>query len=284
MKNQNWLDYSTLTNFMRCPRMHYWRMHHHITTDGIALKFGKAFHDGMAVWNMTKDSMASILKFKEAMKDITEEDPKRNLTSGVEAFLAYFERWKDEEYETIDVEVGFAIELESHHGAFTFIGKIDRIMDSPSMGIGIMEHKTTTIAGDGWLNRADPNLQMDGYITALSTLYGKRPFGGVLDVIHIHEKPISRKPAMRIIKTKWDADDWSANMASWYDKIIDCDEQNFHPKNTEICRPIIGYSCNYQELCSLYPNPYGLEEITVPGKYIIQPWHPLEHIEIKGGT
>lgn len=282
---EDWLDYSTLTNFMSCPRKHYWRMHRHITTKSIALSFGTAFHKALEVWDKQKDDEGSIVVFKEHMKSITEEDPKRNLTSGVAALRAYFERWKDEEYKTVDVDVGFAIELTSKfNNSFAFIGKIDRIIDSPTFGLGIMEHKTTTIAGDGWLNRVDPNLQMDGYITALFTLYGKNPFGGVLDIIHIHEKPALRKPAMRIIKTNWDKEDWVQNICSWYEKINSCDKQEFYPKNTEVCKPIVGFSCNYQELCSMYPNPRIEDEIVIPAKYVIESWHPYEHINIKGAT
>jgi len=278
----NWLDYSTLTLFMKCPRAYYWRMHKHLQVPGIALHFGKAVHAALAVWNKENSEEKALCIFKEEMKSLIDEDPKRNLTTGIEALKAYFERWKDEAYKTIDVEVGFALDVKASKEDFTFIGKIDRIIESPFLGLGIMEHKTTTIAGEGWLERVDPNLQMEGYITALETIYGERPFGGVLDVIHIHENPKSRKPAIRVLKTKWDSFDWSMNVSSWYDKIYECNKENFHPKNTEACKPIIGYSCAYQELCSLYPNPYILNEIQIPGKYVIEAWHPFEHIEIQG--
>ena len=285
MDNQKWLDYSTLAHFMRCPRMHYWRMHRHLTTTGIARDFGKAIHIALATWNRTKDQTLSTTAFKNAMSSVTQEDPKRNLTTGVEGLNAYFARWKDEEYKTIDVEVGFAIDVHSKHGDFVFIGKIDRIVDSPTLGVGIMEHKTTTIGGNSWLNRAEPNMQMDGYITALSTLYGKQPFGGVLDIIHFHEKPAQRHLAMRILKTKWSAQDWARNISAWYDEIVVCDEEDFHPKNTDNCVPIIpGFSCEYTELCSMYPDPYGVEEIQIPGKYVVEPWHPYENREIIGGA
>lgn len=290
-----WLDYSTLSNFMLCPRKYYWRMHHHLGVTNSAMTFGKAIHVALAEWNVSHNSDKSINIFIESAKTITEEDSKRNLSVGIETLLQYFKTWEGEPYTTIATEVGFIIEImpikgikiiEGEvrdvvvHEPFVFVGWIDRPCDSP-MGVVAMEHKTTTMAGERWLQRAEPNLQMEGYIAALATITDKPIYGGVLDIIHIHEVASKRK-FQRIIKTKFNPENWAKNISHWMSQIRFCNAMDFHPENTNNCVPLMGYSCEFLELCSLYPNPYGLETMEIPSKYSVEIWNPYEKMKNGG--
>lgn len=277
-----WLDYSTLSSFMQCPRKYYWRMHHHLTVTNSAMTFGKAIHAALAEWNVTKNVDKSINLFIESAKTITDEDPKRNLTVGIETLFQYFKTWEGEPYTTIATEVGFIIEISpvEREEPFVFVGWIDRPCDSP-MGFVAMEHKTTTIAGERWLQRAEPNLQMEGYIAALATITDKPIYGGVLDIIHIHDVAAKRK-FQRIIKTKFNPEQWAKNISFWMSQIRFCNGMDFHPENTNNCVPLMGYSCEFLELCSLYPNPYKLETIDIPSKFSVEEWNPYEKMKNGG--
>lgn len=277
-QEQEWIDFSTLSSFMKCPRKYYWQTRKNIRVSSSAMTFGKAIHDALASYFVDKNIEKALSAFKSIALGITEEDPKRNLTTGEDILLHYFEIWKNESYTTLMTDVPFAIELGKEK-PFLYVGKIDRVVESP-IGIGIMEHKTSSVAGERWLNRVNPNLQMEGYIAALQTLINKPCFGGVLDIIHIHEKRAQRK-LQRVIKTQYDSENWARNVVVWMNRVRKDNEMNFHPQNTEACAPLFGMTCEYLEMCNVYPYPYSFEEFGVPEKYEIREWHPFEELKVR---
>lgn len=279
-KDLEWLDYSTLKTFMHCPRAYYWQSLKHIKTEGAALLFGSAVHASLASWFERMDRNAAFEAFSEIAKLITQEDPKRNLTTGLDILDHYMTYWEGEQYVTTKTDVPFAIELNTiSDRPFLYVGKIDRMITSPILGGGIMEHKTSSIAGDRWMSRVEPNLQMEGYAAAASIVSGEPTFG-VLDIIHVHEKRTARK-FQRVIKTKQNIEDWAMNVSWWMEQIRFFNGVNFHPKATEHCVPLIGYSCSFHTLCNLYPNPYEVTELTIPGEYKIEQWHPFDALKEK---
>lgn len=284
-KDKPWVDYSSLKMLCHCPRSYWWRIHQHITYgDTAALVNGKAYHKAISTYhNLVKDGCktdlaieAGLKAMEVIMRDITIEDPRRNVTVARDTLIQYFRRWIDEPYRTIEAEVPFAIDL----GDFMFVGSIDRIADSP-FGVVVMETKTTTIVGERWGSRAKPNLQIDGYVAAVAILSGLNPYGGVLDVIPIHEDQSKRKSAFRIgpsPRSDEDIDNWLRNVREWWRVLCDFRANNFFPQNTEVCVPILGMSCGYTILCEKYPNPFGHEVYEIPEEYRREEWVPYEEL------
>lgn len=288
-ETDDWLDFSTLSLFMRCPRQYFWRVRKSIDkAESPALQFGSAIHAALALWHKNKNDDEAYKEFIKEVACITIEDPKRNASVGLSVLNDYFERWRIESYETIETEIGFAFDVAYHNiiegkpKSFIFIGKIDRYINGP-MGKMVFETKTTTIAGERWMLRGKPNLQIDGYVSAIATLTGECPAGGVLDIIHIHEDPKKRKPIGRIItmRSAEDVDKWSKNVSEWFTQIKLCDSSNFYPMNTETCVPLMGFTCGYIELCNMYPNP-PQEDILLPDSFSIKKWHPYESVVNEG--
>ena len=279
-----WLDFSSLSMFMRCPRSYFWRSRMNLTSGSSnALINGKAYHEGISTYHEAKfkgisheEAKVVALKVVEPiMAEIRDDDPVRNITVAHETLWSYFDRWRDEPYSTIETEIGFAVDLIH----FVFVGKIDRYVGSP-MGKMIMETKTTSIVGDRWFQRGKPNLQIDGYVSAIFINTGEMPYGGVLDVIPLHKDSSKRRDAFRIITTRVesDVDHWMRNIQEWWLTLKRYDEDGIWPMNTEMCVPLLGWSCPYSTLCDMYPdlNHSGMD---IPEEYRREEWHPFEELK-----
>lgn len=281
--NKEWLDFSSLTLLMKCPRKYYWRHELNLATAELrpALINGKAYHDGIAAFHTHLLSnndfqmacMTGIECALRVMQGITVEDPKRNSSVCAETLAGYFTKWQDSDYKTLEVEIGFAADLID----FVFVGKIDRYVDS-SFGKMVMETKTTSIVGEKWGKRGKPNLQIDGYTAGIYILTGEMPYGGVLDIIPIHEDSRKRKEPFRIITSRslGDVEAWNDNIHEWWNTLSRYRESGTWPQNTQECVPILGYECEFQSLCTLYPRLVSEQDIKVPDAYIIEKWEPFE--------
>ena len=271
-----WLDYSSLVMLMSCPRKYYWKVVKEISSseEPAALINGEAYHEAKATYlKLKKAGIGSHSEWKDKalesmipiMAQITSEDPKRNLTVAFSTMNNYFDFWRDEPYEVIEVEVKFAVDMIS----FVFVGRIDSIKRHPSFGKLVEETKTTTVVGKRWENRVKPNLQLDGYYSAMYILTGEVYGGGILDIIPVDEK--LKQPPLRFItpRTLEDVKDWTSNIQEWWITLSRYKESGIFPQNTETCYPILGYNCEYTTLCGMYPHPYSMDEIEIPGEYHI---------------
>lgn len=290
IKDKEWIDYSSLTYFMTCPRKYFWRCQANVVVNKpqAALINGKVYHDVLAAYYTCMKDGASYEEARAVALGmlsgsdlvLIKDDPKRNLTVALETLYNYIEYWKNEQYKTIECEIGFAVDL----GHFFYVGKIDRVADSP-FGLMIIEQKTTSIVGERWMNRAKPNMQIDGYVGSYYITTGRMPYGGVLDVIHIHEDSKKRKSPFRIIsaRSNVDVDNWVKNISYWFNHVMRCKESQFYPMNNESCFPLMGFSCDYHTLCLQHPY-IKLEEfnnIEIPSEFKIEKWQPWE-IELSG--
>jgi len=256
-----WLDYSTLSMLQRCPRSYFWRMIQGVTTavDGVALINGKPYHEAKAVYlQKTVDGFSHEDAKKEAllalipiMQEITQDDPKRNLTVAAKTMDFYLDFWKDDAYSPIDVEVGFVVDLIN----FFYVGRIDSFESSP-FGDVVMETKTTTIVGERWQFRGEPNFQIDGYVAGRYITTGKMPYGGVLDVIPIHDKKLINPFRILAPRSEQNIEHWMEEVQEWFITLQRYKESKMFPRHTEMCIPLVGYSCNYRLLCKMFPTPH----------------------------
>lgn len=286
--SKDWLDYSSLVKFQRCPRAYFWAhiMNIKPSTQPVALINGKAYHEGIAIYHECRkigmSHLEAIEKGIEAalviIREITIEDAKRNSSVCESTLRGYFAQWENEFFITKTIETGGAIDLDD----FVFIFRIDRIVDMNSSlfkGLGVIETKTTTIMGSKWQKRGKPNLQIEGYMFGASVLLGEDILNGVLDVIHIHDNPSRRETPFRIITSRSHAEleAWHHNIVKWWGRIKVCKKENFFPMTTENCYPLLGMECEYTSLCAKYPNPHiFVNEIEIPDEYMIDEWKPYE--------
>lgn len=280
-KSIPWLDYSALSMFQRCPMSFYWRMVQHITPaiTEASLINGQAYHEAKAVYlqamidkKFHEDAkQAALDSMIPIMQTITQDDPKRNLTVAIKTMDHYLDFWKDDLYKPIDVEIGFAVDLID----FFFVGRIDSFESGP-FGKVVMETKTTTIVGDRWQFRGKPNLQIDGYVASRYILTGEMPYGAVLDVIPIHDKKIILPFRIITPRSVEDVENWIKEVRMWYFLINACKRENHFPPHTEMCMPMVGFSCNYRLLCKTYPSPFHLPEIPLSGEYKVESWAPFD--------
>ena len=295
VKDRAWIDYSSLSNLMKCPRSYYWSTVRSIQTlPSGPLVFGTACHDCKDAYYTHKLQGAQhptcmdagIKKIREAFA--TEgphiDDPIHNIQVCVDTMERYFETHKAEACTTISTESGFVLDLEE----FCYVGKIDRQVNVSMLGECVEETKTTKIVGERWTQRTRPFLQGDGYVAAKTIITGKKPWGLILDIIPkpraTKTKGLVHTPAFRIpsARTEEDIEMFLADLSFWWDTKKRYEDAGFWPRNTESCSPLTGYSCWYRPLCLMYPNPFKLQELKIPGEYEIREWAPFEEL-LQGG-
>ena len=268
---------------MKCPRSYYWRVMQGVdlAVPSQAIINGKAYHEAKHTYHNCKlagmsheISMAKgILALKPVMAEILDPKPEYTLTVAVDTMMNYFTLWKDEHYKTLQVEVGFAVDLVN----FFFVGKIDRFMEAP-FGRLIEETKSTSIVGKRWNERGKPNLQVDGYYAGAYISTGELPWGACLDIIPVHKDGSKRQKPFRIltVRNKQDVEDWITDVQEWWITLERYKNDNVYPRNTETCVPLLGYSCSFKDLCARYPHPHRVSEIELPGDYTRREWAPYE--------
>lgn len=284
-----WIDFSSLSILMRCPRWYYWRVKRNLTTAGgnSALINGKAYHESRATYRQgIIDGKSHIQCKKEAlesiypiMAEIVEDDPVRNISVALDTLDNYFDRWEGDSYKPLLVEIGFAFLLPESD--YIVVGKIDEFAQTP-FGDAIIEFKTTTIVGERWHSRASQNLQIDIYVTGIYLNTGTLPFGGVIDVVPLHKDKSKRKPPFRIgpsPRSEEDIDLCISDITAWCKTLTRYEEERFFPRITETCVPLIGFKCPYLLLCNLNKNPYK-GDIQVPAEYKEESWAPFEALNI----
>ena len=284
LKERDWIDFSGMSTFARCPRQYYWNYIQHLQADKTALINGSAYHEAKARYYIERKNglphefakELALAELPPIMALITKEDPKRNLSVAHATMSNYMDLWEHDQCKTIEVEVPFAMEL----GEALIVGKIDRV-GAGAWGTVIEETKTTTIVGTRWPRRAKPNMQIDTYVTAHYVLTGEMPFGGVLDIIPVTDK-VGKKGTepFRIPcpRTEADVESYIEDVQIWWATKKMYKENELWPKNPEVCVPLLGFECSYSLLCSMYPSVKGLESIELPEHYKKEEWFPFPEL------
>lgn len=301
-KEKVWVDNSALAMLKLCPRKYYLRIEQHITPEetSAALSTGGACHLSKATYLRAKlaghihedCSAVALHTLSKAMLEISNPDDLRNETVLLRVMKNYFERWKDEPYKTIDVEIGFAVDLDD----FIFVGLIDAVKTLDAYGLLIEETKTTTIIGERWHLRTKPNSQIDGYVSSYYINTGDMPYGAILDVIPIFDetktkektevarnKKLDKHKAFRFItiRSEQDVDNWIINTKEWFNTLCRYKDSGIWPLNTDACAPLVGFTCEYLPICSEYPSVLNVKSMEVSSIYKREEWQPWEIERLK---
>lgn len=297
-ENKMWLDNSAMSLLKTCPRKYYLRIEQAIclAEASNALNTGTICHEGVANYHKARlanhdfDTAKAIglHTISKGMLTITNPDKIRNETVVMRVMNTYFNKWKDEPYETLEAEIGFAVDLRD----FVFVGKIDSLKTHPAFGLLVNETKTTTIVGERWSLRTKPNAQIDGYVSAYYINTGDMPYGAILDIIPLFDettvkdkKSVENRRPFRLLTTrsKQDVDNWILNTNDWYRHLIRFKDSGVWPQNTDACAPLMGFTCEYIPICSEYPNVSSVQSMNISSIYKRETWEPWE-ITKKGGT
>ena len=182
------LTATRMATVLGCPRRHYWRYEVglHAVVDGMALRFGTAWHAAMECRWQGRSADDALL---EAVKEQTFDEITVATLAGL--LGAYFARYADcEVVKELHAEVEFRLPLAGSR-TFDAGGKIDGLGVLHDGRLALIEHKTcgTDLSADSdyWL-RLRFNQQVYQYVLAA------RALGWDVKVV-IYD--VTRKPAIR---------------------------------------------------------------------------------------
>lgn len=197
------IDNSALDAFSLCPRRYMYRHIFHLTAplEAEPLTFGSAFHAALESYYAGKTELECAKAF---IKRATEESSKMSVyiddsekseytvQFGVELLLAYMKSHtlESEPFTVLCdssnvpyLEVGFALST----GEGIVVGKIDGLINLKEGGIGLLEHKTTSVKlDDKYAAQYNPNNQVALYLAAIRE-YFEMPQYAIINAIRVKD-------------------------------------------------------------------------------------------------
>jgi hypothetical protein len=97
--SKDWLDFTSLKEYMRCPRAFWWRYIMHVTPSApsAALINGAAFHDGNEAFHTAiligaswEDALKLGVKaLATTLSELETDEPKYALSNAIDTWIAY---------------------------------------------------------------------------------------------------------------------------------------------------------------------------------------------------
>jgi len=173
-------DYSLLNDFEKCERRGYWGAVRNVLSSAPspAMHFGSAVHMGIDAWRQSsKQDDAALAAYGDAMAGMP-DDARRTFEHGRRLLQGYFTRYREEPFKVLAGEVCFKVPMPD--GSF-LAGRIDGVVEWGEY-IYVLETKTTSSLGAGFMQGFKPNLQIDIYSYAVKRAFG-RCGGALVDAI-----------------------------------------------------------------------------------------------------
>ena len=277
MEKLDTLDNSMMADFRKCPRYFQFR---HIecivpSSDYTRFKaeFGSAIHEALESWYTERDAIKMDEAFIKYWTPYEGQDDKgiRTVTKGLLVLEKYRSWYPTEPFEVIETEIGGSVDL----GSFLFTFKCDGLIKDHENNYWILEHKTS--ANRGFLI-PNPNVQLTGYIQAVSILKGVEVKGAYLNQIYFR-KGRKGEPQMDTIslvrdettRTPHDLEEWLNDALAWSTAIGDACEKDYFPKCTESCTAYGG--CQYIEICKC--GDQNVQETVKKALFKTERWEPF---------
>ena len=304
-KDREWYDNSRIKMLRGCNRKAYFQL---IGPRGQALSggvgdganFGSSFHAGLARYYNGWGRFDEPVRRVHAARAFAEEwelyfphermQNKHSLDRGLTILDAYFDHYlaEDSEYEPVEAELGFCIEIDPLAGQpygqgernFWYIGRVDGIFKRRATGeVFLRETKTTSSQAENRLRQLKFDHQPVGYTYCVRNLSGSLRHdivGYIGDVILVAATKlefardyfhVSRNQAeswrRQVINT---VEDWRALCRKGLSDDRQADIDHFY-QDTERC---FEYGrCAFYDLCD-----YGLDNDTI-SQYEPATWNPL---------
>jgi len=307
------IDYSSLTEYIDCPRsfMFKYVMHMKSIHPKLDLIFGSCWHYGLEVvyiqlmndpnsLNVYDATEMARLSFNllwsiEGEPHFTEESSfPKSPGNAANMYFDYFSRYlqKDLKNTILGVETGFAIDLSLlYPGLPLYIGRMDLVMKNEKGRIIIDDHKSSKYITKATSFGYDMSYQTLGYLTAGQLYYDQlalmRYRIAICQVskIDFHE--------FEYTKTQNNIDNFLHDLVYHMQNIL-LDINQFHRDKEIFTKPADmlncfhrhqGYACtkyfqqcSYFDLCKIRNNPLGWLD-KPPQGFIIKEWDPNQHEE-----
>lgn len=191
---------------------------------------------------------------------------------------------ESEPFEVVEVEKGFEIILgEDQSGnPLHYYGRIDLVANMPHYGILVIDHKTTTVMSDAYMDTKDPNRQFCGYIITADEYYDN-VYGAMLSAIGIPRQNKTKEnpdpDVRREITTRnhFEKAEWVNETAHIVKQIDLCHANNVWPEHApNACRKW-NIPCSFMSLCK---QKVPLHRVRIyPTEFKEDKWVPFENKE-----
>jgi CRISPR/Cas system-associated exonuclease Cas4 (RecB family) len=279
------MDFSTMSDYLKCRRRGYYRHELNIVpkSPSSALAFGSAFHEAMTSWYLERDEKLAMEAFLESWNRSSAQwseinsqdgifgqdfgDDKRNAQNGLRILKEYFRTYQKEPFEIISNEFPFEILLGSDgERSYYLTGKIDLLVKWGEQ-ILVVDHKTTSQLGPTFFRQFEPSLQIDGYVLAGKTIFGKCDGALINAVLVAKTKQTFDRDIF--IKTEEDLETYRHEAMEHMYEIWRSRQRGGVPaRNTDACT-LYG-SCPYRELCLAKG-----DERVIQTRYRTEVWNPF---------
>jgi hypothetical protein len=257
-----WYDSSKLSLFMLCPQKYKYRIIESLvgTEPEFALQFGIAIHKGLeTIYNGSYNKPAANhdgitrLTYQQAFLDSYPEEPEkgpRTKATGLMLLTAYIQKWQNEPFDVLGVEVPFAMPFNDAQGKLDFyvVGRMDLVIKWND-DVMPVDHKTTRYFGDHFELGFKVDLQPTIYIIATQS-GDKQATKAVINAIRVNEK-ISDDSFVRKITTRTPEELATAKreIVRHVKNIRMCAEREFYPRHGPQACFAYNRTCEYYSLC-----------------------------------
>ena len=260
------IDNFALTMFQTCPAKYRLRIVDGWTSRGRsgALGFGSALHYGLAEWYRTGGNISkALLAINDGWPADMPIDDWRTKEKCVTTMIDYAKRYPQETFKVVGapdspvVEVAFTLDtglylpcpctpettemasetctICGHPREPIEYGGIYDMLIEFSDHLYVVDHKTTSIMGNGYFNQFKPNNQMSGYIWAASKMSSKRVAGAFINGIGVYKSSATKFEREITSRSQAGLDEWLINLWHSCCAIDTCNRKGYWPLHTNAC-------------------------------------------------
>lgn len=294
------IDNTTLEAHQSCRRrfMYYAIRRIIPNAPNASLLAGGALHEGLRAWYTcnTLNAAADAIAVANETHPLVHDDW-RNLDLVNRAMQLYAKTYPHEPFEIVCrntgplVEVPFAVPFghfvfdkdevildghEIHRLDILYTGKIDLIVRFNGV-LHVVDHKTTSVAGDSFVQQFELSGQPIGYCNIASDLLNEPVTSFLLNAINWRPPTQARDSTIHLFRTSFSYHEellaeWRTDVAAQVEDIVDGLLRHSFPKHTSQCFPKYG-RCPYHAICTVPPSQREL--MTQSELYKPATWSPL---------
>lgn len=182
-----------------CPAKYDLRMRQHLVPlrRKPSLSFGGVLHEALAEWYRSGDKAKSFQMIEDHWPEVMPSEDFRTKAYAHKVLAAYMLEYPEETWKVLQgaegpiVEQAFTVDtgLKTEDGETILYGGIIDVGCQFGDMLYVVDHKTTTVLGDGnyYFQQYNPDNQMTGYIWGLRQLTNQRVGGAIVNAIGIYK-------------------------------------------------------------------------------------------------
>lgn len=295
-------DSTSLGYLKTCPRLYYYHMIEGWVPkdESVHLRFGAEYHTAIENYDKARAQGMSFddavdLAVHQLLINIKDWDPDistkagnyKNATTLLQLVVDYFDKYREDAFETYILENGLAaVELSFRFALdwapqadashpFLLCGHLDRVV-TYNDDLYILDHKTTTTTPSPYyFNQFAPNNQMTLYTFAGQVVLGSVIRGVIIEAAQIKLEQPNAFVRGFTYRTDEGIDEWLRDLEYHLNAAEAFAEAGHWPMNDTACDKFGG--CRFREVCSKAP---GVRQRFLEADFIQLPleerWNPLK--------